>query len=65
MVTIFFVQKETIKLETVKRRRVVFTAKDYTIPLFVMTEIKRLIRIRKIPLAERLITQQRTKCKAN
>ena len=53
------------KFVIVKRRKVVFTARDHTTPLFVLREIKRTIRIRRIPLVERLITQQRVTCKTN
>ena len=45
------------KFVIVKRRKVVFTARDHTTPLFVLREIKRTIRIRRIPIVERLITQ--------
>ena len=56
---------KTLKLVIVKRRKVALTERDYTVPLFVLKEKKRIIRIRRIPIIERLITQERATCKTN
>ena len=56
---------KTLKLVIVKRRKVALTERDYTVPLFVLKEKKRIIRIRRIPIIERLITQERATYKTN
>ena len=54
-----FLCLKIIKFVIVTGRKVVFTARDCTIPLFVLRDIKRMIRIKRIPPVERLIIQQR------
>ena len=41
---------KTLKFVIVKRRKVVFTERDYTVLIFVLEKIKRMIRIRRILL---------------
>ena len=52
----FLCLKEDHKIRDCKGREVVFTARDCTIPSFVLKETKRKIKVRRIPLAEPLIT---------